>query len=209
MSEVEEYLKLSSKVRYGNFLFTDAIRLPCDSEIIPKPGFRHDVYMESGVQIPVVMASASREAIIDLFIDLLDPLGETVDVVLETSHDRNNRNNGSHLDLFREHIDLPVLKSILYDFEDLLLNDGCCGIAVLNPSMPLEVQLDEHKLLIAYGQDLSGFENTLINHSIDCDEELKFITEEKHWHVSSDKYLDLFNQLSYRLSVEPSHKIAY
>ena len=60
-----------------------------------------------------------------------------------------------HVDLYREHIDLPVLKSILYDFEELLLNDGCTGIAVLNPHMPLEVQFDEHKLLIAYGHDLT------------------------------------------------------
>ena len=196
--QLEAHLNIT---RYGNFELTDAVRPAYDLEVIPKPGFRHDVYQdrESGVQIPVVMASASKETILDLFIDLLDPLGDCVDVVLETSHDRNN---GSHLDLFREHIDLPVLKSILYDFEDLLLNDGCCGIAVLNPRMPLEVQFDEHKLLIAYGQDLSSFENTLIDHSIDCDEELKFITEAEHVHSSSDEYLDLFDQLKYRLGIE-------
>ena len=196
--QLEAHLNIT---RYGNFVLTDAVRPAYDLEVVPKTGFRHDVYQdrENGVQIPVVMASASRETILDLFFDLLDPLGETVDVVLETSHDRNN---GSHLDLFREHIDLPVLKSILYDFEDLLLNDGCCGIAVLNPRMPLEVQFDEHKLLIAYGQDLSSFELTLIDHSIDCDEELKFITEAEHVHSSSDEYVDLFDQLKYRLGIE-------
>ncbi len=78
--------------------------------------------------------------------------------MLETSHDRDSR---GHVDLYREHIDLPVLKSTLYDYEDLLLNDGCTGIAVLNPHVPLEVQFDEHKLLIAYGQDLGGFEARL------------------------------------------------
>ena len=31
---------------------------------------------------------------------------------------------------------MPVLKSILWDFEDLLMNDGCTGIAVLNPGTP-------------------------------------------------------------------------
>ena len=196
--QLEEHLNIT---RYGSFELTDAVRPAYDLEVVPKPGFRHDVYQdrENGVQIPVVMASASRETILELFFDLLDPLGDTVDVVLETSHDRNN---GSHLDLFREHIDLPVLKSILYDFEDLLLNDGCCGIAVLNPRMPLEVQFDEHKLLIAYGQDLSSFENTLIDHSIDCDEELKFITEAEHVHSSSDEYLDSFDQLKYRLGID-------
>ena len=52
-------------------------------------------------------------------------------MVLETSHNREGR---GHVDLYREHIDLPVLKSILCDYEDLLLNDGCTGIAVLNPA---------------------------------------------------------------------------
>ena len=40
----------------------------------------------------------------------------------------------------------------------MLLNDGCTGIAVLNPGIPQEVQFDEHKLLIVYGDDLAGFE---------------------------------------------------
>ena len=61
------------------------------------------------------------------------------------------------MDLYREHIDMPVLKSTLYDFEDLLVNDGCTGIAVLNPGLPQEVQFDEHKLLIVYG---SNWRNT-------------------------------------------------
>ncbi|NIP86911.1 MAG: hypothetical protein GTO03_15640, partial [Planctomycetales bacterium] len=76
------------------------------------------------------MGSASTEALFDLFIDLLNPLGDQVDVVLETSH---SRQGGGHRDLYREQIDMPVLKSILYDYEEMLLNDGCAGIAVLNP----------------------------------------------------------------------------
>ena len=168
-------------------------------------GFRHDVYQDedSGERVPVVMASASKEIILELFFDLLDPLGETVDVVLESSH---NQNDGSRLDLLRAHIDLPVLKSILYDFEDLLLNDGCCGIAVLNRRIPLEVQFDEHKLLIAFGYDLSSFENTLIEHSVYCDEELKLITEVDHVHSSSNRYVDLFNELICRLGVLPQER---
>ena len=69
-------------------------------------------------------------------------------------------------DLYREHIDVPVLKSILLDFEDLLLNDGCTGIAVINPAKRQEVQLDEHKLLIVYGDPLAEFEQTLITSDV-------------------------------------------
>ena len=71
-------------------------------------------------------------------------------------------------------------KAFLWDFEDLLLNDGCTGIAVLNPSIPQEVQFDEHKLLIVYGNPLASFEQLLSDHDVWCDDDMKFITEAEH-----------------------------
>ncbi len=196
--ELEAHLGVS---RYGEFELTDAIRPSYDLQVVPRTGFRHDCYQdrETGVQIPVVMAAASRRIVLDLFMDLLDPIGESVDVVLESSHDRAGH---GHVDLFREQIDLPVLKSILYDYEDLLLNDGCMGIAVLNSKKPVEVQFDEHKLLIIYGHELSEFENVLIDNYVDCNEDLQFITEAEHVHSSSEENLEEFEQLRYRLGID-------
>ena len=85
--------------------------------------------------------------------DLLDPLGDVVDVVMESSHDSEP---GLHADLYREHMDTVILKSTLYDYENLLLNDGCTGMAALNPNGPMEVQFDEHKLLFVYAHDLAA-----------------------------------------------------
>ncbi len=187
--------------RYGNFVLTDAIRPSYDLQIVPQAGYRHDVYQdrESGLQIPVLMAAATREKLLDLFFEMLSPLGNEVDVVLETSHERSQ---GGHDDLYREHIDLPVLLSTLYDFEDILLDDGCTGIAVLNPGIPLEIQFDEHKLLIAYGQDLSEFEDILADFALEPMEDLRFITEAEHVHSSCDDYYERFEELRYRLGVE-------
>ena len=164
-------------------------------------GFRHDVYQdeETKAQVPVIMASASKEGLFELFMELLEPLGGELDVVLETSH---SREGGGHEDLYREHIDAPVLKSVLWDYEDLLLNDGCTGIAVLNPSVPQEVQFDEHKLLIVYGKPLTAFENTLVNHRVDCSEDIRFITEAEHVHSSSDEYARQFEELRMRLGMD-------
>ena len=120
----EEQLEAHMNVaRYGDFTLTDAIRPSYDLAVVPRAGYRHDWYLdrESGSRIPVLMASASREDLFDLFMDLLDPLGEQPDVVLETSHDRGAE---SHTDLYRESIDMPVLQSTLYDFEDILLDAG-------------------------------------------------------------------------------------
>jgi hypothetical protein len=195
--ELEAHLGVA---RYGEFLLTDAIRPSYDLQIVPRAGYRHDLYQDrdSGIQIPVVMAAASRQQVLDLFIDLLDPLGDEVDVVLESSHDRNS----GHFDLYRESIDLPVLKSVLYEFEELLLNDGCLGLAVLNPNLPLEVQFDEHKLLIMYGQELKAFERTLAEYRIGCQEDLRFITEAEHVHSSSEELFEQFQQLKYRLGID-------
>ncbi len=196
--DLEAHLNIA---RYGDFFLTDAVRPSYDLQVVPRRGFRHDVYKDedSRVSVPVLMAAATADQLFDLFIELLDPLGENVDVVLETSH---NRHRHGHADLYREHIDMPVLKSILYDFEDLLLNDGCTGIAVLNPGVPLEVQFDEHKLLFAYGNEIELFEEILENCGIDCDDEMKFITEAEHVHSSSERYHEQFEELKMRLGMD-------
>jgi hypothetical protein len=95
-----------------------------------------------------------------------------------------------------------VLKSILWEFEDLLVNDGCSGIAVLNPGTPQEVQFDEHKLLIVYGNRLEEFESIYRDRQIRCDDKLKFITEAEHVHSSSDRYAQQFDEFKTRLGMD-------
>jgi len=187
--------------RYGDFMLTDAIRPSYDLQVVPRQGYRHDVYhdADSRCSVPVLMGAATREELFEVFMDLLDPLGSEVDVVLETSHNREAR---GHVDLYREHIDTPVLKSVLWEYEDLLLNDGCVGIAVLNPAIPQEVQFDEHKLLIVYGEDLRGFEHVFEDRNIPCDDHMKFITEAEHVHSSSDQYFQKFEELKTRLGMD-------
>lgn len=196
--ELERHLEV---FRYGAFDLTDAIRPALSLPVVPRQGFRHDCYRDdsAGVKVPVIMAAASRERLFDLFIDLIDPLGQVVDVVIETSH---YGSDGSHQDLYREHIDIPVLKSILYDYEDLLLNDGCAGIAVLNPAKQQEVQFDEHKMMIIYGSTLDAYEKILISHDVYIDPKIKFLTEAEHVHSSSEKYYDQLMQLATRLGID-------
>ncbi|TWU00900.1 hypothetical protein [Stieleria varia] len=185
---------------YGVFELTDAIRPSYDLQVVPRQGYRFDEYIDdvNNVRTPVLMASATRRQLMELFLDLIDALGDVVDVVLETSH----HSNGHHQDLYREHIDMPVLKSILLEHEDLLLNDGCTGIAVINPSKRQEVQLDEHKLLIVYGRPLEQFEQRLIAGDVYPDEKIKFITEAEHVHSSSESFYDQFNILKNRLGMD-------
>jgi hypothetical protein len=196
--ELEAHLGVS---RYGSFELTDAIRPSYNLQVVPAQGYRHDSYRdeETRTTVPVLMGAVSRPQLFDVFMDLLDPLGSVVDVVLETSH---NQNSQGHDDLYREHIDMPVLKSILWDYEDLLMNDGCTGVAVLNPGIPQEVQFDEHKLLIIYGDDLNDFKRMFDERNVACEDQMKFITEAEHVHSSSDVYARKFEELKTRLGMD-------
>lgn len=189
-----------AKERYGDFVLTDAIRPSLQVPIIPEEGFRIDVYRDSqaGLELPVLVAALSREKLFDVFVDLLQPLGESVDLVLETSHQTGD---SAHKDLVRDHIDLPVLLSHFYDHEDLLLNDGCTGTAVVSSSEAAEVQFDEHKLLVVYAQDLEPFEQILRQHKIPRNDALRLITEGEHLHSSKSHYLDEFECLALKLGV--------
>jgi hypothetical protein len=196
--ELEAHLGVS---RYGSFELTEAVRPSYDLQVVPSEGFRHDCYHdeENRTNVPVLMGAVSGERLFETFLDLLDPLGNVVDVVLETSHSRDQK---GHQDLYREHIDLPVLKSILWEYEELLVNDGCAGVAVLNPGIPQEVQFDEHKLLIVYGSQLQTFEGVFGERRIGCNDEMKFITEAEHVHSSSDRFSREFDELKTRLGMD-------
>ncbi len=193
--------------RYGDFVLTDAVRPGLRLPIVPREAYRLDVFRDkqTRVQVPVLAAAVSRDQLFDVFLALLPPLGETVDVVLETSHDHDG---DSHRDLYREHIDLPVLMSYFCDYEDLLLNDGCAGTAVIATGAPMEVQFDEHKLLVVYARDLSPFENILREFGIPRDDKLKLITEGEHLHSTDPRHLDSFEQFCCRLGIgEPAEHV--
>ena len=189
--------------RYGDFWLTDAIRPAQGLPIVPRQGYRIDTYRDTSAnfQVPVLAAAISREHLFDVFMDLLEPLGEVVDVVLETSHDSTGN---QHEDLFREAMDLPVLKSHCCDYEDLLLHDGCTGLAVMSTEGPMEVQFDEHKLLVVYAADLKPFERVMQEYGIRRNDKMKLITEGEHLHSTDETYRHKFEQICYRLGVGKS-----
>jgi hypothetical protein len=185
---------------YGAFWLTEAVRPGLELTVTPTEGYRTDTYEDErhDLRVPVLAAAVSRERLFDVFLSLLEPLGGVVDVVLETSHASKA---GKHRDIHREHIDLPVLTSHLCDFEDLLLHDGCTGVAVISRDLPIEVQFDEHKVILVYAQDLTPFAEILDEAGIPRDDGLKVITEGTHLHNTDPRHQPAFEQLCYRLGV--------
>lgn len=189
--------------RYGDFWLTDAIRPGQALTVTPIQGYRIETYRDAKAkfEVPVLAASISRARLFEVFLDLLDPLGDVVDVVLETSHDAKGH---KHQDLFREAMDLPVIKSNCCDYEDLLTHDGCTGIAIMSTEGPMEVQFDEHKLLVVYATNLKPFEQVMKEHGIRRNDKMKLITEAEHLHSTDPSHRESFEQFCYRLGVGKS-----
>lgn len=186
--------------RYGRFTLTDAVRPGPTLPVLPREGYRVRIYRDRAAELrlPMLSAAVSAERLFDVFLDLLEPLGEMVHVVLETSH---GRDADAHLDFRRTHIDRSVFASHCCEFEDLLLNDGCTGVAVLSTKGPLEVQFDEHKLLHVYAPDLKRFRRVLRRHEVRRMTDLALITDGEHLHHTTDDYEDTFKQFCTRVGV--------
>lgn len=186
--------------RYGDFTLTDAIRPGPDVAVQPREGYRVEIYrdQQARVRLPMLSAAVSAERVFEVFLALLKPLGEVVHVVLESSH---GHHSDRHNDLRRNHIDSPVLASHFCDFENLLTNDGCTGVAVMAENRPLEVQFDEHKLFHIYAPNLKPFRKILRDLGVRRRTTLPLISEAEHLHHSTDDFAEQFRQLCLRIGV--------
>ena len=212
--ELESHL---ATVTYGNFTLTDAVRPSFDLQIIPEQGYKYDQIkqkttsrtalqrVDSRWLMPMLIVSISHENLFETFLDLLTPLGNTVNVVLEMSH----RYSGAHRScLRREHIDLPVLKSFLYDHEDMLLHDGCTGISVIAPKLGAEVRFDEHKLILIGAKSLLPFERILCRYGIFQNDAMKLLTDAEHIHITRDDYYRQLKMLQRSLGMDERYSTA-
>jgi hypothetical protein len=142
-----------------------------------------------------VVAAVSAEKLFETFLELLEPLGDELDVVLESSHDEA----AGVREFSREGVERLVLESLLWEFEDLLLNDGCTAIAVMHPEQSLEVQLDEHKLLVIYASARQPFERILRDRGLVRDDRIRFVSQGEHMHTSHARHARQFDELVSRL----------
>jgi hypothetical protein len=186
--------------QYGSFTLTDAIRPSLEVPVRPREGYRVEVFRDrdARVRLPMLFAAVSAEHLFDAFLSLIEPLGESVHVVLESSH---GQRDGAHRDFRRNHIDAPVLASHFCDFEDLLLNDGCTGVAVLSTKAPMEVQFDEHKLFTVYAPNLKPFRRALKALGVRRRMVLPMLSEAEHLHYTNDQFAEQFEQMAMRVGV--------
>lgn len=189
------------RARYDSFLLPDAIRPAFDLQIIPRQGFRTQTYTDdlTDKSYPSIYAAVSCESLMDVFFDLLLLLGPTVDIMLESTHTTPGDDKKLY---FREEMDTPVFQSVLVDFEKYLFSDGCVSIAASHPRELMEVRLDDHKLLVAYADNLYPFEQVLLQNSVYPLPDFHLLTDGEHVHITCDDDLDKFQSLADALSAE-------
>jgi hypothetical protein len=191
--------RICSPSEFSVCRLTEAVGPAPGSAIRLREGYRLETYRRRSrrLQIPVLSASVSRERLFDVFLKLLEPLGPEVDVVLESSHD-GGPSRGS---LRRRHIDRPVLESHFCEYEELLMNDGCTGVAVVATHRPMEVQFDEHKVLLCYARDLRPFRAILDRFGVRRRDRLQLLFDGPHLHFSRADASKQFSRLAWQLGV--------
>jgi hypothetical protein len=160
--------------------------------VILEEGYRLEIYQAPGKprRVPTLAAAVSSDRLLDLFLDLLQPLGNLVDVVLTQGPGLDGPRVG------REGIDLPVLQSHCYSFSDLLLDDGCMGIVVIGIHKPVEVRLDAHKVLTVHAAELRPFERICRDHGVGRRPGLRLVQEGEHVHHTGPHHRRAFERLS-------------
>ncbi len=170
------------------------------SKVIPAEGYRHGVFKHAGRKVPMLAASVSAERLFEVFCDLLEPLGETVDAYLQ-----RHAGGETAQEMLRESVDLPVLLSQLCDAEELLVDDGATGVVICaKSSEPMaEVHLDDHKALIIYAYNLTPFMMVLDRHGLRRDPGHRLVLEEQHLHLELPDAEEAFDRLASELSMMP------
>ena len=132
--------------------------------------------------------------------DLLDPLGDVVDVVMESSHD-------SEPGLARRPVSRAYGHGHLEE-HPLRLRDRCsCTTAA--PEWPRSIPTGRWKCSSTSTSCCSSMPTTssrsrksCISYGLKRDDTLKFISEAEHLHSTDDVYHEQFEEILYRLGID-------
>jgi hypothetical protein len=69
----------------------------------------------------------------------------------------------------------------------------------MHPELSVEVQLDEHKLLVVYAQSRLPFERILRNRGLERNDRIRFISQGEHLHTSHARHARQFDEIATRL----------
>ena len=186
---------------YGDFRLTKAVRPLSGLGFVPQEGYTWEEFHHERTndRVEGIKVALSAEKIVDALDSLiaLFEVGETLDVEVTSSH--ANREHSSH----RSEIDAVVLRTVLTEFEDPILNDGCLGLIFsCDRGYSTQIELDEDKILKISSDDTEYLSRVVayLNHLgvRECPD-LRYIDEASRVHETSDQYSLSFHHLATQL----------
>ena len=187
--------------------FGDAVKIAPGELFIPERGFKVLQHQPPRSEldpipapIPVYSIAMEQARAFALFIDLLEPLGEDLSVVLESTHDSMVSDRSR--DYWSDSHDSIALESALVEYEDLLTKDGCTGISIMDEREKYEVMFTEDKTLHCYGTPgiMGKFQRILYRHNVLHRPDMKILsTKIAHAHRTTAQYCERFHELVERV----------
>jgi hypothetical protein len=198
----QEMIQEAMKNRtFGSFSLTPAVVFFKDGDVIPSEGYKIEKQvMPNGRVHSRMLVSASAEDLLDIFDDFIALLGESCSVVVEDFR----TTAGDHVDYFAYYKETFIVRSILLDFDELLLNDGFIGLAIWSEATQAEVQLNMHKVIQVFARDIVPFQQVLAGYGIQEDPKLRFFFEDFYMLVSTQAGDSAVEALKDRLCIDHS-----
>jgi len=184
---------------FGDFKLSNAVVFFKNQNVVPKEGFRiftNDETAESGIK--QVLISVSAEKIFDIFDELLKTLGDTFHFVVDDFRSENGEYSGN----YGYNKDAFIVRSLLIDYEDLVVNNGFVAFAAFNPELQTEVHLLREKVISVVTKDIYRFVSVLIDNEIDEKSDLGFVWDGNYLLFSQQAEEELFDPLISALNVD-------
>ncbi len=180
----DEMIQEAMKNRiFDGFTLAPAVVFFKDGDVVPTEGYKIEKLNMQDGRTPSyrMLISASAEDLLDIFDDFIALLGESCGVVVKDFRAKD----GDDVDHYAYNKETFIVRSILLDFEDFLLNDGFVGLAIWSEMAQAEVHLTKHKILQVYARDTFPFQQVLTGYGIHEDPELRFFFEDFYMLVST------------------------
>ncbi len=206
-ADIEYYEYLEEVINWDEVLperLTGAVTLAsvCHESVtdvpVPKPGYEKQLIVEEGgALIDTVTVSVPAERIWEVFDDLLNALADTVEVVLVVIDEVDET-----VDHIAHDMDLAVVRSVLFDHQDLLVKDGQVGIFLGSESHGA-VQLTDDKDILIHAEDATPFLEILHRNGIEESMPV-FVSQVPHYHISDPDAGDRIESLKSALGIQES-----
>ncbi len=197
--DIDGSMDLLHDPHLGSF-YTDAVRP--ERYIVIEEAYKIVLRKDGAKQkVPTLVAAVSKGKIQRLFQRMIARMPARVDLIVEASHGLQSHSDWRELE--REDLDRDVVMEWVQEFHDLLMNDGCLAVAIVDPDTSCELYLDTHKQLVAYG-DIERMEEELMQERIPRKKMKDLTTVENvmHVHFTSDEFEDELQRFRYRTGIE-------